>query len=442
MLFLVTLFAFFLSIISFYSWKRRRTPFFSLTALYCFIWGTIFFAHLTKAIPYVSLSPLAIIYALLPMIFMFLGEQVGSIELTEKYFVKAYEYNFERYKRILFYIIILGFVIASMFFIAVWKTWGLPWESEVMKNLKIERVLYGVQGAIGNSPLFFILRWITTLRCLPFAGILLGSYYFYRVERTFWVITIPILTCVMLDLSWGSRVVTYDALVLFAIVTILCLIQKNKKTIKKKQTNKFAFLVTIILVVIATIWGMQKITNKIGGEEKTDQIWGVSVPYSVWNLVDNHLAPLATFDVTIKDNKTTLGAMSLGGVAYWLYLFKIIPYQAEWQTWELEYPEIRDGSGINNANTYSWLRYLLSDFGMLGLCVVPFFLGFLATVLTKKASLNDHASISSFFGFVICIFLVVRSPAGMIFRNDYTMLTVLLIWFIPNLVIEKKTSTS
>ena len=199
-------------------------------------------------------------------------------------------------------------------------------------------------------------------------------------------------SCVVLDVSWGSRTLLLDSFIMLAIFFLLTTSNKQKSLGKKKYKKIVIFLFFIITFGFLG----QFFTDITRGEDK--KIGDTNIPSGIGYLSLYYSQTLVTFDQTLNKNKPTYGLMSFGGLLNVLHLFRI--YRNEnlfiydvMLDWEKDNPYFGLGSWIKKANTYSWLRYLYSDFGVFGLILLPFILGFISGkqyIKISKKSFKKH----------------------------------------------------
>jgi oligosaccharide repeat unit polymerase len=416
-------------------WKRCGFSLLSPAGFYAILWSFVWLMQLVNPFGYYEVRNEIIVLSLLSVIMIGVGEFVGfSIKQPMRYQQTIYTNKFNNFLNIN---IIMAVVASIVIFFSVYIIFGNPFESGIGKIIKEARGEDGI-GMLRESPWFYVAQYANVMRGFLYL-IMFVSIPLWLINRKKSIIlaSIALLSSVILDISWGSRTLILDSF--FMLLFWYMLVNKKNKinSQKKSYSKKMVFVILIAgLLVIA-----QLLTTSTREKSLMD-IKGLKVPYSAGQLLLYYSSPLVTFDQTFDKNETTYGLMSFGGVVNLLHLLRI--YRDEnlfvydiMYDWEVDNPYYGDGGWNKRANTYSWLRYLYSDFGVLGLVIIPFVLGLISGYRFKKIALNSGVNIIDYIVLAFCFYIVVRSPIIMPLRTDYIVLSVILL-FVASVLLKKR----
>lgn len=424
-------------IVIFYSvlWRKKIGSGISPTALYGFIWGCIWIIHEIGIIDYYPISNIGLIYSFIPLISMCFAESFLMFYNKKKeVYQLPKEINRNIFRRWVLFLGILTLYSGIMIFIASLIIFGKDWMllgiGSQVKELRITEGLSMYTAAAFEGTIFAgIVRYIDILQGASYGAIVLAIFYLKIIDHRYWIgILLPIVGSILYDIGNMSRSYTYNMilfLIAFQIVIPLkinYLTQKNKLGKVKRNVKLYAFVALLCIIILYFLTNINK-------ENMRDKIGKSRITYSVEQYINYHAGNLVTFDKTLDQNSLTYGRMSFYSVEFWLRFFNIISRsergpQQLWQ-WEYEYPEIHQYEK-GGLNTYSWLRYLYSDYGILGLFIIPFSLVFIAIICAIKY--KESSCIRWLALLSICYIAILRSPTIMLFRDPvYSFGLILLL---------------
>lgn len=438
MLFFTILFSFAVCIFCQYFWQKKFNYGVSLTALYAFIWGNIWLIQYSGIMEYFPLSEEAVLLSVIPLI--------GS--LSAEFFLFLFCYNKSEgnqqenkiidnidAKKLKFLVLFFGFFSVLLGLILLFSAFQIY--GNVLLHGKILKDSRSVQGTsiFAGATFYFIIKYLGILRGVFFSATILGALYILLINRKYWLgIVLPLSGAILFCLGWGSRSSIFTVF-LILLAVFVCAPIKKPFNIFSGRGIKFMFLV-IILIIIPVIYSMDRIGTATR-EKQTLNVNGVNLPFSIVQFVNYNVGTINCFDSTIDDNPCTYGRMSFAGIEHWLYLFRIIPRSVDkpdsYYNWEYEYPYM---SPYFRGNTYSWLRYLYSDFGILGLFIVPWLITFIGTLSAFK--FHEYSNkIGLLIIYIICTLIYLRSNMLMWFRDDYFIFMLFVLYFTTKIISPK-----
>jgi oligosaccharide repeat unit polymerase len=346
--------------------------------------------------------------------------------------------NHKRFRR---WILVFGAVPVFSGLITLTSSW-LVFGNVIThaQDLKLARVEKGIQMYAG-TPFFFLAKYLLLLQGFSYAGCILGALYQRTVAQRYWLpVLLPVLGTIMFDLGWGARTHIFSVMLIFIAVEFFVPTRPARdfswsSTKKRAKTSK----ILALLVIVSGILLMNIIGRNIH-KQKTYEVKGRNLPFSLVQFVDYLAGPLVGFDQTLDDNPRTWGRISFWGVEKWLRMLRIEPYSvpppSQLLDWEKQYIRIQSNNDwYRVVNTWSWLRFLYSDFGIFGLVMIPFLLGLIATLSAKKWMAQNHA-FPSLLLCTVCYIIILRSPLKMLFRNSDIVFAMILL-FIAGMRIRK-----
>jgi oligosaccharide repeat unit polymerase len=418
-----------LGFISARRWKRFKFRPISPACLYAIIWGCIWLIHYSDILHYFPLSDKAIIFSILPLLFIFVGEQMGLAIRhrpgPQRVLQKKRLYRLSRITG--FYTVLAAVVV----FGTVYHLLGAPWTVSAGTQIKILRVTEGVEAfASSSGPFYILIRLAGVSRGLFYVVLFLSiPMYFINHKMGNYCLAAGLISAALFDLAFQSRIHLLDVgffVLMFFILKSPVIESKGIK--KKKKILRYALVACIIIFCIF----LAQIITSVRRGNMTENVGGIEVPYGIYQLLIYNTANLVTFDRTLDDNPLTYGGVSFGGTLSWISKLERlgihIPYFAVydiWKKWETQYPKYDDKG--NGCNTYTWLRYLYSDFGVYGLIFVPLILGYLGAFFAKGVYSESARGFFNYIWLAFCYYIVFHSSISMAFRVDYIVFALLIL---------------
>jgi oligosaccharide repeat unit polymerase len=443
-MFILLLFLMFLSIVLFgishYSWQDKIGSRISPTGLYAFIWGTIWFIHWTDIMYYREVSDRALLFSAIPLVAIFVAESLALLDTGK---LRQVSLNHNALRRWVHICGGLAFFAGITIFLSSWSLYGNPFNN--MGFLKVDRTTLGVSMYEGTVFSFFA-RYSSILLGASYPAIILGTLQLKLDKKKTWVgLFLPFAGAILYDFGWGSRSHTYDVVVLFAITYFLIPWRHTDIPIGKFKKKIFANWKLSNIVLVVMMLAVAFLSMKIIGEKtrgsKFRVMGGTMVSLSVIQVVDYHVGVLIGFDETLDvTTERTWGRMSFAGIEQWFRLFRLIPRSIplpnqlyEWEQQNVLYQP--DYYWQRGGNVFTWLRYLYSDFGIFGLFIIPFIIGWIAT----KSAINSIVSsrgLKSLAFLSIWYFVLMRSEMIIMFRNDYFVFAFVLLYYAMRQVVS------
>ncbi len=417
-------------LISIKNWKRFKFFPVSPSGAYSIIWGVIWLIHCLDLFDYYEVSDEAILYSILSLVGIFCGECLGLLWKV-KVNSQVKEWSASSVNKLLVINNLFIIFLAVIVFISVYSIFGPPWEPGVGKIIKSSRELYG-KSMLQGGVLFGVIQYVDLARGFIYLSLIISiPLLSIQKKKGMTCFLSAFIAAVLNDLSWGSRVLLLD-IGIFVVISFILVWRNNSN--KSSVYSKYPMLFFVVSLLIGAAFIAQVITTSTRLKEY-EEIGGVKVPYGAVQVAKYYSSPLVTFDKTLDDNPITYGLMSFGGVLNWAYRLRI--YRGDsfvydiWLKWEKENPFYGDDP-YARSNIYTALRYFYSDFGVIGLVLIPFALGFTGSVFAKKAQ-NSSDKIGWAFsvcGLSYCYYIVFRSPMIFPFRVDYFVFSVFLMMFL------------
>lgn len=415
-------------------WRFKIGSGLSPTGLYSLVWGVTWFVFWSDFMHYRPISDLGLVYSAIPLVAIFSGEitafttfrRVAKSEWVSR--MKA----FWPWSTVFGMITLFAGVVT---FAASWMAFG-----NVITHaqaLKLARVAMG-PGMYSGTPLAFVAKYASILLGAFFPATVFGALRLRLTGQKAWKgLALTFVGVVLFDLGWGSRVNTFYFVLLFLMTMFVLPLPKvvrtqkfeaEKHTANKKKKGRILVIGTIVIVAYLAM-------NIIGIKTRhtsTLFVGNRELPFSLVQLIDYNIGTLSGFDQTLDENtERTWGRMSFFGFEQWLRLFRVIPRSvavpSQLEDWQYEYVTyMADGSWTRPGNVYTWLRYLYSDFGVGGLVVIPFLIGWLATrAVARGLSRNSLGSLS-----LVCAlyFTILISGSIIPFKNESFVFGIVLAY--------------
>lgn len=420
-------------------WKQQIHCGMSPTCIYALVWGGIWTIHQLGFMDYRPVSDRSVIYSALPLLFIFVGEFIAFTlpSHSRKGIVETIKVNERSFHR---WILILGGISlfsGAIFFLASYLVFGHFWQSGDLKIMKNARTAMGISMYSGSFLMIFA-KYSILLQGATYSAAVLGGLYLRLVNSRCWyAIVLPLFGAILFDLSRGSRSRTYDVLIIYVLVYFFVPLLPQKMRIRKKKKGK-----VLVVVVLLLLGGF--VMNMIGVHSRETKYMDVNnyqIPFSLVQFIDYNAGNLISFDQTLDDNELTWGRLSFWGIEQWGRLLRLVPRSLPYPTqlidWEMVYIKLQPDFWYKRSlNTYSWLRYLYSDFGVIGLIILPFILGFISTRFAVRwvGRLNALPALTML---TLCYFIILRSPGSMMFRNEVFVFGVGLLYFASRRIVQR-----
>jgi len=323
------------------------------------------------------------------------------------------EKELKQIKTILWVFNIVSLIVAIHNLYLVSKLFGGLTNAFILGNL-----LYKVnvsEGLRGSIPFF---------SSLVFPAIMLAGSYTEQKGKITLVSVVPLIVVIMLDIAKMGR-----ADIIMGVMLFMCgyfLTSKQKSLYHKKPTlmrHKYAIL--FVFVAIAVSGGeFIRSTRKaqegfIGTTEKLQRLSTVSfITPSIYLYVSSHPAILNQY-LKHGGEKTPFGGHTFNPFYRWLEKLGLEIHADPFQVW-YKTPVI--------LNTGTYLRELHGDFGMTGLLLGPYFLGFLASIFWYRV--KDYGKYRD-LSIVAFLYVII----GMSFFMMATRLGELIIYLVAAIII-------
>lgn len=429
--------------LSFFSqirWMSLKVSGISFVVLYSVIWTVIWSAYLFELFGVRNVSSEAVQISIIPVIGIFIGEQIGLTSTENNKENSEYKYTFNpfvllKYSKVFS---IVCFVSGLTVFIIAWRAFGNPlsFSGVEIKSRRVSEGLAAYSSEISGLPIILKVFWLygNLLKGLLISSMVLIMICFKSNNiKKYWIIFLPFVSASLYDAGFASRNNTY----LLFIITILfwTAMPYTKHAFGKNElySNHILTLLTVIVIYIV----MNNLTRATHGDDK-ERIGSAYVPKHVEQFLKYHVETLYSFDKTLADNRLTFGRMSFQGVEQWLRLIRVLPKSTLNSLPELFKWEEHIEYGI--VNTYSWLRYMYSDFGIMGVFLIPLILGYIGGSSVRKWVLSSSRDYFAISKICICYVVIVKSPMIMAFRDDYFIFGIVaLLWSVSkSKVLQKK----
>ncbi len=331
----------------------------------------------------------------------------------------------------------IALFISVAIFMAISSLFGNPFEEGNGEAIKNARVAFGASFAGGAS---LLLKISGLLKATIFFSLFISiSLSIYLKTRPPIILLISLLIAsVLYDASVGGRTLLFDYLILSLLGLLIHKRLVNEKVKSKNNiTGKLALLAIFVLGISGAIL-ITDSTRDVSGST----LFGYEVPYTLYQLALYYASPIVIFSQVINEpHPTTYGLSSFGGILgilnYMRITFENLWIYDIWTEWELSNPYFNSDSYYSRGNTYSWLRYMYSDWGYLGCVIIPsmvIHLGMKSIYICKRGSRESITLIPYYF---IAAFIIVKSPTMMIARNEETFM-ILIAVFLTSLFLRLK----
>jgi oligosaccharide repeat unit polymerase len=337
----------------------------------------------------------------------------------------------------MYFLTAIALFISVATFMAISSLFGNPFEEGNGEAIKNARVAFGSSYAEGASLLLKISGLMkATIFFSLFISISLSIYS--KTRPPFVLLVLLLIASVLYDASVGGRTLLFDYLILSLLGLLL---HKRLVNQKVKSNNNITGKFALLAVCVIGIGGAFLITDAT--RSATDStLFGYEVPYTIYQLALYYASPIVIFSQVIDEpHPTTYGLSSFGGILgilnYMRITFENLWIYDIWTEWELSNPYFNSDSYYSRGNSYSWLRYMYSDWGYLGCVIIPSMvvhLGMKSIYLCKRASRESIILISYYF---IAAFIIVKSPTMMIARNEEIFM-ILIAVFLSSLFLRLK----
>ena len=433
---LLTLIIDIIIIIFFYTiWKTRIGRGFSPTALYGIIWGVIWLIHLIDIMGYYKISNRGLVYSVIPLISMgYVELYLIFVDNKKNFFYETEKINAVLFRRWVIALgsisLLIGLTIFIVSLMAFGKDWMIIGRAAEIKGLRVTEGMSAYFSQFKGTSIYRFGLYIPLLQGVSYGSILLSILYLKLINHRYYIgIILPIFGSILYDFGSVSRSYTYHMILFFAVMQFVLPFNKKKPS-KHRGFNK-PRRVLIGVVFLISFFSMYFISNINRSWEEPNSLFHLSILTPLEMYVNYNTANLVTFDQTLDQNPITYGRMSFFSIESLLRILRIVPRSIsrpeQMLTWEEEYPEVYRYK-IGGQNTYSWLRYLYSDFGVLGLFIIPLFLGFVTLFFTIKFVRNSKPNIQALAILSICYAVILRSSTIMIFRDTAYFFGFLLLY--------------
>lgn len=253
-------------------------------------------------------------------------------------------------------------------------------------------------------------------------GVYLGFFLFdlisdiLRDKQISFYTILSAVSIILLDTCFGGRTQLFNVSLL--IVFFLA-------------TKKLVFTSRIFVLLVSSA----AIAILISNSTRSTHSYKRNV--AIQQVVDYNAATLVALSERDRDqlnqktSEITFGRLSFYGIEQWLRRFgalKSIEVPALFDDWSTSVRILKKDNYQRELNTYSWLIYILNDFGYLGSLFVVFFMGFvfsLSGILAHKWIVLHSVHLTG-------VLMFLRSNNEMILATDYywtaAVVCAILLW--------------
>jgi oligosaccharide repeat unit polymerase len=415
-----------------YRWQRLGFRLTSPVGLAAFIWCFVWLVHLLDVFGYYPVRVTTQWLSLLPIVALFVGEQLA---LSIRKSTSKVTLDGSLFTRILVMNSLVAILFAVLSLVSIYLLFGNPLEEGVGAKIKAARAAAGV-GMLSGSPAYALLQYVVIARSFVYLSFLTMAVIWVVDKKVAARVGVATLLATLLwDVSWASRALILDfSIFLFGAFAVV-----RSAYIRRRGQKKMALAAGAVLLVGLLVITASAITASTR-PDRSAEIAGVQVPLPLYQLLVWYTSPLVTFDQTREQNsERTYGLMSGGGVLTVLHMTRLyrneeLPIYDIMYEWEKQNPYYRSDSYLDRGNIYTWLRYLYSDFGFPGLVVVPFIFGFVFGRTAKNVAGQAKPDILGYAVLALAFYIAGRSPLVMAFRPDYVVLAFCMVVVVNQVV--------
>lgn len=278
---------------------------------------------------------------------------------------------------------------------------------------------------------------IPYLGSLSLSACALAGIYFERTRRFRFLLIFPFILVILGALASMGRVTIIMAILLYLNPCIMSygFIDRKNTTVRYRMK-----IFIVIAAIIILVLGSTKIRVIRGGNvEIVDRVPAFLISLG---LVENPIfssiytaisGPIASFSSSLNHDREDLGKGLIPGMQTISPVFRLIGKMGLLPS--VSYYEIAPESELPNIGTY--LKDIYIDFGLLGVIMIPYFLGYFTMFLLYKWIQNGKITVCITLSFMYLF--IEFSPVVNLFRLGYFLIpftvSVLSIYFIEHKVI-------
>ncbi len=425
---------------------QAKSNFLSLAFIYLVIWFFVLLLNLIPEFNFFKLDERVVLMFCLSVVGVVAGT-ITSLQFASRKNSTIQQLNHNNLigkikllKFSTYFVGVLAFLAAFATFSAISSIFGNPFDEGNGEAIKNARVAFGSSFA-GEASL--LLKVSGLIKAFIFFSLFMSislSIYFQSRPPIILMISL-LIASVLYDASVGSRTLLFDYLILSLLGLFLHKrLVKNSLKLRNNISGKFA----LIAIGIIGIGGAILITDSTRNVSDSTLI-GIEVPYALYQLALYYSSPIVIFSQVINEpHPSTYGLSSFGGILgilnYLRITFENLWIYDIWTEWELSNPYFNSDSYFSRGNTYSWLRYMYSDFGYIGCFIIPLMvvhLGMTSIYKYRRASRESLTMIPYYF---IAAFIIIKSPTMMIARNEELFMIFIAV-FITSLFLRLRFSS-
>lgn len=289
----------------------------------------------------------------------------------------------------------------------------------------LPRILSGLLRFLGETSLFL-------------STIMFSAIYVKRIAKSY-LFYLPMVSAILWDFSTMSRSRTLGVMLIYIAGYFLKKQVKERPfEVKKREYKKYIAVVLLACIAVLSISYSRWTSGVLSYGRSSNKFIAFNkyeVPFSVGHFYSYFTGAIAAFNTVYSmdaDHKLWLGRNSFYALEFPLKLMNMSPFNSDPVT-ITEYENFVltgvEGGIIGRQNTYTYLRYAWDDFGMIGLFIIPFFLGYIATwhYQTFRISQSFKSLCISLLLFNVIIYSIIISQ----FRNYYILWPLLLFFSFP-----------
>lgn len=402
-------------------------------SIYVSFWSIAIIANILSWYGYQKVDFWGWLIITFSILYFFLGSITVSLAFHKSFNNRLFKTNANDLKK---YNVILKIsmalcVISLIGIVSDW--WILLQKFGDVKSVFINANLIYTMRVEGES-----LQGIPYLSSLSLSSSALSGIYLERTKRFRFLLIVPFILVVLGALASMGRMTILMAILLYINPYIINYSLKIKNSSIFKSRLKILIL---LITIIALVLGTSRIRAVRGGNIETlNQMpnvlksIGLAENRAFASVYTNISGPIASFSWSLNRDRKDLGQGPIPGMQTISPIFRLIGKTGILPP--VSYYEISPGGDLPNVGTY--LKDVYIDFGLLGVFIIPYFLGFTIMLLfykwIHKETIYTYTALSFMYLFVEF------SPIMNLFRLGYYIMpfivTVFLMYIIEHKIIK------
>jgi oligosaccharide repeat unit polymerase len=369
--------------------KRLFATYYAPLGIYSLVWGTMGAVYHLKLIPYPDLQPITLVVIVFSWGSFSLGCLiVGVLAHKHNVFTSSHasaQIDERLFRRVILTTAVLGLIGATIFAYRVIHYFGIsqilavPWWVRWKLTFQAQDVGVGLLAGV-------------YLLGVNHAAIALSGVYLGSVSPRFPLAYLPLINTLVYDAAFLGRAHTVTSGMLYVSSYLL-----TKWAMHRGKSLRCSTLYIILFTVLVFVWLMG---NFLGKTEAVLQFATLPLPGFVLHIANRVAGPLASLDFVLRHHSGNflLGYATFHAPAEFLHRVGLLGEYVD-----VSYVSINPVTNWPTSFvTYTYLRFLYDDFGLFGVIIIPFLLGFLSTHLYVTVYVRP-----SLFSLVVLSFLYV-----------------------------------